>query len=314
MKRLFLAIAALALLAHPALAHDLDMPHDFVGGQLVGADPLNENFQVIQDVLNPLSLEYFGPPVTNPGTDWKCKKYIANSTAPALASYDMEEGHNATYIFSTDFFGLRIMGGDSDLYKWESINVGTPPVILSPFRNAANGEDICDDSGTMTTVGNFLVVSPTGCGGYDDGNMNVITMHVQRVSDSKFIAYKANNPSNNNTFSLLSSYNPVLICNKQYPKPAPPTNLTATVNAMSVNPTTVSLSWTASTGASSYTLYRKTTASGTFVSYKSDITAVTSSDTVPLFSTYWYRVTAVSTASNAKLESLGSNVVSATGQ
>ena len=85
--------------------------------------------------------------------------------------------------------------------------------------------------------------------------------------------------------------------------PSAPTNLTATAgNAQ------VSLSWTASTGAASYNVYRSTS-SGTETSYKTGLTSTTLSDTGLTNGTaYYYKVTAV----NATGESVKSNEASAT--
>ena len=85
--------------------------------------------------------------------------------------------------------------------------------------------------------------------------------------------------------------------------PAAPANLTATPgNAQ------ISLSWTASSGATSYTLYRSTS-SGTETAYRTGLTSASLTDTgLTNGAAYFYKVTAV----NATGESAKSNEASAT--
>jgi fibronectin type 3 domain-containing protein len=86
--------------------------------------------------------------------------------------------------------------------------------------------------------------------------------------------------------------------------PAAPTGLTATAgNAQ------VSLSWTASSGASSYNVYRSTTSGGPYTRIATGITTTSYTDTTVVNgTTYYYVVTAV----NANGESGFSNQASAT--
>lgn len=91
----------------------------------------------------------------------------------------------------------------------------------------------------------------------------------------------------------------------QVPAPAAPTGLTATAgNAL------VGLSWTASSGATSYDLYRSTS-TGQETLYQSGLTSTSYTDTAVTNGTaYYYEVTAV----NGGGESSGSNEASATPQ
>lgn len=86
--------------------------------------------------------------------------------------------------------------------------------------------------------------------------------------------------------------------------PAPPTNLSATAGIG-----TVSLSWTASPGATSYNVYRSTTPGGEGTTpIVTGITTTTYKDTVPNGSTYYYKVSATNSAGTSSL----SDEVSAT--
>ena len=91
--------------------------------------------------------------------------------------------------------------------------------------------------------------------------------------------------------------------------PATPTNLAATAGNGQV-----SLSWTASSGAASYTIYRSTS-SGTETSYRTGLTTTSLTDTgLTNGTTYFYKVTAVSPAGeSAKSTEANATPTSGTG-
>ena len=90
-------------------------------------------------------------------------------------------------------------------------------------------------------------------------------------------------------------------------KPTAPTGLTATAGSAQV-----ALSWTASSGATSYTLYRST-ASGSEVSYKTGLTTTTYTDTgLTNGTTYYYEVAAVNSVGTSAVSNQASATPTAT--
>lgn len=96
-----------------------------------------------------------------------------------------------------------------------------------------------------------------------------------------------------------------VVCNKQNPPPAIPTNLTATASGL-----TVSLSWTDnSSDETGFKIVRKDTLTGVFNQIGTAAANATSyEDTLSSAGTYWYRVK----ATNASGDSLGSEEVKVT--
>jgi hypothetical protein len=117
---------------------------------------------------------------------------------------------------------------------------------------------------------------------------------LQRISNTRFLL--AINASGSGSYNIIR-------IDKQSLPPEAPSNLELTVSSNSI-----SQAWTASTGATSYDVHRKTTATGTFSSIGTPSTVSYSDSDVTAGGTYWYRVF----AKNSDGTSLGSSVVKVT--
>ena len=89
--------------------------------------------------------------------------------------------------------------------------------------------------------------------------------------------------------------------------PVAPTNLSATP----VSSTSINLTWTASTGATTYTVYRSTSASGTFASIGTSSSASYADSGLTASTTYYYDVTAGNTAGTSAASSIVSGTTAA---
>jgi alpha-amylase len=91
------------------------------------------------------------------------------------------------------------------------------------------------------------------------------------------------------------------------PPPAAPTSLSATT----ASSTGINLTWTASTGATTYTVYRSTSATGTFTSIGTSSSASYADSGLTASTTYYYDVTAGNTAGTSAASSIASATTAA---
>lgn len=164
------------------------------------------------------------------------------------------------------------LSGSSIKVSWSSVSNSTS---YSVFRGTSSGSEASYATGITTTS-------------YTDSGVGAGSTYY----------YKVEAVSSTSTSALSSEVN-------ETTKAATPTGLAATPGNASVT-----LTWNASTGATSYNMYRSTSSGGTYSKINgSAITSTTYTDTTAVNgTTYWYKVTSV----DAGGESSESGSVSAT--
>ena len=142
--------------------------------------------------------------------------------------------------------------------------------------------------------GIFLFGWESGPDNYFRDSAHSEMYNIKRISSSRFTIWKLSSGSQ----SFVS-----FTLDKNNLPPEAPTNL-----ALSISSSSITQSWTAVSGASSYDIHRKTTATGSFASIGTATTDSYSDTSVTSGATYWYRVF----AKNANGTSSGSNVIKLT--
>ena len=150
-------------------------------------------------------------------------------------------------------------------------------------------------------VGRFAVDSGILLFGWESGADNYFrdSMHqemynIKRISSSRFTIWKLSSGSN----SFVS-----FTLDKDNLPPESPTALSS-----SVSDTLINLSWTAPLNATSYEIYRKTSATENFAKIGTSASTSYSDSSVSIGVTYWYRVFALNTDGTSN----GSNVIKLT--
>ncbi len=144
---------------------------------------------------------------------------------------------------------------------------------------------------STSATGTFTSIGTTSTTSYTDSGLTPSTAYYYYV-----IA--------NNSVGSSAASSTVTATTEAIPIPAAPTGLSATP----ASSTAINLAWTASTGATSYTVYSSTSATGTFTSIGTTSTASYADSGLTANTTYYYDVT----ATNAAGTSAASSVVSAT--
>ena len=142
--------------------------------------------------------------------------------------------------------------------------------------------------------GIFLFGWESGPDNYFRDSAHSEMYNIKRISSSRFTIWKLSSGSQ----SFVS-----FTLDKNNLPPEAPANL-----ALSISSSSITQSWTAVSGASSYDIHRKTTATGSFASIGTATTESYSDTSVTSGATYWYRVF----AKNANGTSSGSNVIKLT--
>ena len=163
------------------------------------------------------------------------------------------------------------------------------------FSGASGGAYFNDPCVSRLAVDSGILLLGTISGnGVSLDSDHTDTYNIKRVSSSRFAIWKLASGSN----SFVS-----FTLDKNNLPPEAPTNL-----ALSISSSSITQSWTAVSGASSYDIHRKTTATGSFASIGTATTESYSDTSVTSGATYWYRVF----AKNANGTSSGSNVIKLT--
>jgi alpha-amylase len=156
---------------------------------------------------------------------------------------------------------------------------------------ASNGATTYTVYRSTSATGTFNSVSTTSSIGYSDSGLTPSTIYYYYVTADNSIGTSGATPTVSATTQAI-------------PVPPAPSGLTATP----ASSTSISLSWTASTGAASYTVSRSTSATGTFSPVGTPSSPAYTDSGLTANTTYYYYVTATDTAGT----SAASSTVSAT--
>ena len=184
----------------------------------------------------------------------------------------------------------------TDTWVFSDDGDGTYSVSMNKcFTGAVSGTYFNDPCVARVAVDSSILLLGTISGaGVSESDQHSVTYNFKRVSNSRFVAWQLKSGSNSFvTFTL----------DKTGLVPEAPANLGLTLSSSAI-----ALSWTAPSGTTGYEVYRKTTATGTFLSIGTPSTTSYSDTSVTSGATYWYRVF----AKNDDGTSVGSNVVKVT--
>jgi fibronectin type 3 domain-containing protein len=225
----------------------------------------------------------------------------------------------ASGIVSTNTTNTGLTNGTTYYYVVTAVNAGgesgyssqasatplpppPPPTNLSATRG--NGQVSLTWTASLGAASYNMYRSTTNGGPYAKIAGGIVSTNTTDTGVTNGTTYyyvvTAVNAGGESGYSSQASATP------QVPPPLPPTNLSATGGNVQV-----SLTWTASLGATNYNLYRSTTNGGPYAKIASGIVSTNTTDTgVTNGTTYYYVVTAV----NAGGESGYSSQASATPQ
>jgi fibronectin type 3 domain-containing protein len=241
----------------------------------------------------------------------------------------MESGHRPWYQFGTlltlvlfryDF--RQSVGGLSPMVrfpsKFLSLMLLVSLVACGGYGNGGNGGGNTAPgvpaSLTATAGNNQVSLSWAASSGATSYNVKRATTSggsYTKVSSPSTTGYTDTSVTNNTTYyyvvSAVNSYGESANSSEKSAKPNPPAPPAPT--GLTANPgnAQVSLSWTASSGATSYNVKRSTTNGGGYTTISSPAAASFNDTTVANFTTYYYVVSAV----NGNGESANSSQVSA---
>ena len=139
---------------------------------------------------------------------------------------------------------------------------------------------------SATATGTFASIGTTSGNSYSDTSLTPSTAYYYNVTAS-------------NSVGTSAATSTVTATTQAIPIPAAPAGLTATPASSS----SISLAWTASSGAVSYTVYRSTSATGTFTSVGTPSSAAYTDSGLTGATEYFYNVTATNTAGTSAVSS-----------
>ncbi|HVE60110.1 MAG TPA: chondroitinase-B domain-containing protein [Pyrinomonadaceae bacterium] len=220
--------------------------------------------------------------ISNGDTAWTNYTVSARVKASALG---FRHGIIARFTNTSSYYSFYL----------RSTSTGGTKVIELNKRTAA-GNNVLQTVSVPIAAGVYyklaLEVDGSTIKGYVDDVLKV------QVTDTDYAAGKIGFYNTGDTF-----YDDLSVTDSSTPPPAP-TSLTATGGSSQIG-----LSWTAASGAASYTVKRSAVDGGPYQTIASNVTALTYTDTTVANNTPYYYVV---TASNAAGESANSNQASAT--
>jgi endoglucanase len=188
----------------------------------------------------------------------------------------------------------QLASGDWAEYLVNVQNAGTYQAQFRVASAAATGQfQLVNGTTVLATV---VVPNTTGW-----QTWSTITTNVSLPAGQYTLRLNITGPDFNlNSFTFTTTSNPTI--------PAAPTNLVATAGN-----TQVALTWTASTGATSYTVKRATTSGGTYTNVATGVTSTSYTNTgLTNGTTYYYVVSAVNSAGSSANSSQASATPQAT--
>ena len=219
-------------------------------------------------------------------------------------------------ITSTSFTNTGLTNGTTYFYKVAAVNAGGTSGLTNEVSATPHVAPPTAPTSLIATAGNAKVslswTASSGATSYQIYRSTASGDEILLQSGVTTTSFTNSGLTNGTTYFYkvaainaggISDLSSEASATPQVPPPAAPTNLTA-----SAGNTQVSLAWTASSGATSYQLYRSTT-SGNETLVQSGITTTSFTDTgLTNGTTYFYKVAAVNAVGTSSL----SNEASAT--
>ncbi len=215
-----------------------------------------------------------------------------------VTSYSNNTGLSAgtTYYYKIKAHNA---GGDSDLSGEVSATtvVAAPavPTGLSASAVSSSQIDLTWTAGSGAT--SYTLYRSTSSGGtYSEIELGNVTSYSNSTGLSAGTTYyykiKAHNAGGDSEFSSVASATTVVAA------PAVPTGLSASA----VSASQIDLTWTASSGATSYTLYRSTSSGGTYSEIElENVTSYSNNTGLSAGTTYYYKIKAHNAGGDSEL-------------
>ncbi len=284
MKKSILIVLASILLSYPMnlLGGDFETPHEFMSGDTISAEMMNEIFEYIKNANKMISAsELIGT--------WSCELYTttgecmtANSQLAADKKWDNGTGDQ-----------LNIYNTNNITFIEDKDGAGEPDGTYSyttPLPNMFNCADAQHGGFGKWIVKNnalFMTFSSGGNAGNPGVEAQTMVVKLKKVTNTKILMeFKPTKP----VFTE---------CEKQNLPPKPPSSLTHALPADNTS-SSITLTWTdnQTEAVTGYKVNRKTAATDNFttVSTITDNTTRTyADDNVTESGKYWYRVLAYNT-------------------
>ena len=281
--KLFLWIAIMLIAASNLVrADDYKSAQRFSDGDVVSAQVLNDILDRIELTLKAIT------PAELVGSWAVTWRTCVNGGPGNCSGLDVGTGWGS----SVD----KLYRTRTDTWVFSDDGDGTYSVSMNKcFSGAVSGTYYNDPCVARVAVdSSILLLGSISGAGVSEDNDHSDMYNLKRVSDSRFVAWQLKSGSN----SFIS-----FTLDKTGLVPEAPTNLGLTLSSSAI-----ALSWTAPSGTTGYEVYRKTTATGTFLSIGTPSTTSYSDTSVTSGATYWYRVF----AKNDDGTGVGSNVVKVT--
>lgn len=280
MKKLIIIIWLIG--AQVSWGDDYKSASKFSSGDVVSAEVLNDILERIELALKAITPDEL---VGSWSTTWRtCLNGGPGNCSDLNVGTGWAAAVDGLYRTRSDTW---VISDDGD---------GTYSVAMDKcFQGAVSGAYYNDSCSARLGVDSGILILGTIAGaGVDSDADHSDVYNIKRVSSSRYTVWKLASGSG----SFVS-----FTLDKMDLAPEAPSKLELTVSSNSI-----SQAWTASTGATSYDVHRKTTATGTFSSIGTPSTVSYVDSDVTAGGTYWYRVFAKSSDGT----SLGSSVVKVT--
>ena len=277
-----ICLLILLALSNLVWSDDYKSAQKFSDGDVVSAQVLNDILERIELALKTITTEEL---VGEWAVEWRtCVNGGPGNCVSLNVGTGWGTGVDNLYRKRSDTWTISDDGDNSFSVSMAKCVSGA---VSGTYYNDSCVARIAADSGV-------LLLGMVSGAGVSASSQHSTMFNIKRVSSSRFTLWQLNSGSN----SFLS-----ITLDKNGVAPEAPSSLSSSLATSSI-----SLSWTAPTGATSYEVHRKGSASATFLKIGTSTSASYSDSAVDSGMAYWYRVF----AKNADGTSIGSNVIKVT--